>query len=192
MPVNTGPTTIIRGIQSDDWEAFLPLWRNEAALLNTFEMPHLSEDAIRERFNNLPATMHTLIAEVGLSSGRRQPVGVAWLEALQVRRRHTGRLRLLVLPPYRDTPLENALLEGALRLADDWLGLRRIEAAVFVDDAQTRALFGRHGFKTEAHMRHYALRGGVYGDAYLVARLRRDSRPAETGSTSPDQPDQEE
>ncbi len=185
--MSTGPTTIIRGIQSDDWEAFLPLWRSEAALLNTLETPYLSEDAIRERFNNPPATMHTLVSEVSLSSGRRQPVGVAWLEALQVRRRHTGRLRLLVLPTYRDTALENALLEAALHQADDWLGLRRIEAIIFIDDVQTRALFERQGFEIEAHMRRYALRGGQYDDAYLLARLHRDRRPVDSGANSPEQ-----
>ncbi|WP_119072823.1 GNAT family N-acetyltransferase [Aggregatilinea lenta] len=185
--MSTGPTTIIRGIQSDDWEAFLPLWRNEAALLNTLESPHLSEEAIRERFNNAPATTHTLIAEVGLASGRRQPVGVAWIERLHTRRRHGAKLRLLMLPTYRDSMLENALLEGVLHHVDQWTTLSRLEAFVFVDDAAELALFERHGFAIEAHMRQFALRGGVMADAYLLARLR----PATDAPAADAAPDEE-
>jgi putative acetyltransferase len=165
----------------------LPLWRNEAALLNTFEVPHLSEDAIRERFNNSPANVHTLIAEVGLSSGRRQPVGVAWIETFHTRRRHAARLRILMLPAHRDSTLENALLEGVLHHVDQWTGLSRLETVVFVDDATGLALFERHGFEIEAHMRRFVMRGGAPADVYMLARLRPAPHTATPDASSPEQ-----
>lgn len=170
--MSTGPTITIRGLQSDDWEAFIPLWRNTPALSDTFELPYITEDAGRERFNNVPAAVHTLIAETSLLSGRRQPVGVAWLERLSRRRRHTGILRVLLLPDYRATDVETRLFEAALDLADRWLGLRRVECITFADDTAGVATLASLGFEEEARLRGYALRDGRYDDARLLARVR--------------------
>jgi len=169
--VSTGPTITIRGLQGEDWEAFLPLWRNTPALSDTFELPYSTEDAVRERFNNTSAA-HTLIVETSQPSGRRQPVGVAWLERRSRRQRHSAILRVLLLPDYHATDVETRLFEAALDLADNWLDCHRVELEVYPDNAPALALYHKFGFEVEGTLRAYAFREGAYTDSYLMARVR--------------------
>lgn len=64
------------------------------------------------------------------------------------------------------------LMQEAMALADNWLGLRRIELTVFADNARAQALYRRFGFEREARLRAYALRDGAYHDVLAMARLR--------------------
>jgi putative acetyltransferase len=65
------------------------------------------------------------------------------------------------------------MLFGALvELADNWLGLRRLELGVYVDNAPAIALYRKFGFEVEATERADAFRDGAFVDAYLMARLR--------------------
>jgi putative acetyltransferase len=166
------PTLTIRGQRSDDLEHLFALINTDAVLLDSLELPYLSEEIFRERYGNPPANTYTLIAETSLPSGRKRMVGVVWLGTMRSRRRHVGRLTLAIHPDYRGSEAESTLLDAALDLADNWLDLRRVEGVVYVDDRATIALYERHGFTCEAAMRRYAFRAGVYSDACLMARLR--------------------
>ncbi|MBN1200896.1 MAG: GNAT family N-acetyltransferase [Anaerolineae bacterium] len=164
-------TLTIRGQQNDDLDQLYTLWSFPDVLLDSVELPYLSDEAFRDRFGTTPPHTHTLIAEVGLPGGRTRITGFAWLETFLARRRHAGRLNLLVHPDHQGTDAESALLEAVLDLADNWLGLRRIEVHVYIHNAPAVALYERYGFEIEATMRRYALRRGVYDDAYIMARL---------------------
>jgi putative acetyltransferase len=59
-----------------------------------------------------------------------------------------------------------------LDLADQWLGLRRVELNVFTDNQAAIALYRKYGFEVEATHRGAALRDGVLIDCYFMARLR--------------------
>jgi putative acetyltransferase len=170
--VSDSSTLTIRSQRSDDLEHLFALINTDEVLLNSLELPYLSEEVFRERYGNPPANAHTLIAETSLPSGRRRMIGVVWLKAIPRRRRHVGQLTLAMHPDYRGSEAESTLLNAALDLADNWLALRRIEAVVYVDDRVTIALYEQHGFDCEATMRSYAFRAGAYSDACLMARLR--------------------
>lgn len=47
-----------------------------------------------------------------------------------------------------------------------------IELSVYTDNAPAIHLYEKFGFVVEGTARQYALRGGVYVDAHLMARLR--------------------
>jgi putative acetyltransferase len=114
-----------------------------------------------------------LIAEMSSLSGRKQIVGAAQLRANQrPRQRHTGELALMIRTEQRGSDAESMLLDKALDLAGNWLGLRRIEVIVFADDEASAAFFEQHGFEREAVVRRYAFRDGTYGDAILMAHVR--------------------
>ena len=66
----------------------------------------------------------------------------------------------------------NALMTELLDLADNWLGLRRVELHVFADNHAALALYRKFGFEIEAHQRGAVLRRGVLIDCYFMARLR--------------------
>ena len=65
-----------------------------------------------------------------------------------------------------------ALMEAALDLAENWLGLTRIELSVYTDNTAGVALYKKFGFEVEGTHRRYALRNGEYVDAYSMARIR--------------------
>jgi putative acetyltransferase len=65
-----------------------------------------------------------------------------------------------------------ALMEAALDLADNWLGLTRLELEVYTDNQAGIALYRKFGFEVEGTLRRFAFRGGEYVDAYSMARLR--------------------
>jgi len=64
------------------------------------------------------------------------------------------------------------LIAAMVDLADNWLGLRRIELSVYTDNAPAIHLYGKFGFVIEGTARQFALRNGVYVDAHMMARLR--------------------
>jgi putative acetyltransferase len=65
----------------------------------------------------------------------------------------------------------SALVRAELDLADNWLGLRRLELHVHADNARAIALYRRFGFEVEGTHRAYSLRDGVYVDSLSMARL---------------------
>lgn len=183
--MNTFPGFTIRGLRADDWEGLFVLWENEQVLLNSTELPYRTDDIVRDYLNNLSDNTHALVAEANLSSGRTRIVGLALLAVLSDRRRHTGQLKMMLQPDYYGTNLEAGLLQNSLVMADEWLGLRRVEAKLYVDLADTISLYQEHGFVIEATMRRYALRRGVLSDVHLMARLHvPTSPPSEEPRTS--------
>ncbi len=82
-------------------------------------------------------------------------------------------LGMAVHDDFQGQGIGSALVTSALDLADNWLGLLRIELQVFVDNAAAVHLYKKFGFEIEGTLRDFALRGGAYVDAYAMARLRR-------------------
>ncbi|GAP35927.1 GNAT family N-acetyltransferase [Piscinibacter sakaiensis] len=86
------------------------------------------------------------------------------------RRRHAMYLGISVHPEAQGRGVGSALMAALCELADRWLGLRRLELTVFVDNARAIALYERFGFVTEGRLRGYALRDGRYEDVLTMAR----------------------
>lgn len=64
-------------------------------------------------------------------------------------------------------------MQAALDLADNWLGLTRVELTVWADNQAALALYRKAGFVEEGVARDYGLRHGVLVDALYMARVRR-------------------
>jgi L-phenylalanine/L-methionine N-acetyltransferase len=99
-------------------------------------------------------------------------VGFGMLSAGRLRRAHTARIALGVHETWHGRGIGSALVAEMLDLADNWLGLRRVELNVFADNHPAIALYRKYGFEVEATHRGDALRDGVLIDSYLMARLR--------------------
>jgi L-phenylalanine/L-methionine N-acetyltransferase len=65
-----------------------------------------------------------------------------------------------------------ALMEACLDLADNWLGLMRLDLPVYVDNATAISLYKRFGVEIEGTHKRFSFRKGEYVDAYVMARLR--------------------
>ena len=98
--------------------------------------------------------------------------------------RHAGHFGMALRYDWQGKGVGTTLLEGAQDLADNWLGLTRLDLRVYVDNGAAIALYRKFGFEVEGMHAQFALRGGEYVDAYVMARLHR--YPA-SGNVSPHQ-----
>ena len=73
---------------------------------------------------------------------------------------------------FQNRGVGSALMAAMVDLADNWLGLRRIELEVWTDNAPAVHLYEKFGFKIEGRGRQFARRAGQLVDAYYMARLR--------------------
>jgi L-phenylalanine/L-methionine N-acetyltransferase len=89
------------------------------------------------------------------------------------RRRHSGHFGMAVRDDWRGQGVGTRLMEAALDLADNWLGLTRLDLRVFADNDAAIALYRKFGFEVEGTHERFALRAGEYADAHVMARLKR-------------------
>jgi putative acetyltransferase len=114
------------------------------------------------------ANAHHLVAEI---DGR--VVGALGLHMdTSPRQRHVGSIGMMVHDDFQGQGVGTALMAAMIDLADNWLGLRRIELHVYTDNGSAVHLYEKFGFVIEGTARQFALRGGVYVDAYVMARVR--------------------
>jgi putative acetyltransferase len=136
----------------------------------TLQLPWRSVEERRARLAERSPDAHRLVAEV---DGR--VVGTA---ALHVqggpRRRHCGQIGMAVHDDFQGRGVGRALMAALVDLADNWLGLRRLELYVYVDNAAAIHLYEKFGFFVEGTARDFAFREGSYTDALAMARLRKD------------------
>ena len=88
------------------------------------------------------------------------------------RRRHVASLGMAVRDDWAGRGVGTALMAAALDLADNWLGLTRLELTVWSDNEAAQALYRKFGFVQEGVARDYGLRHGVLVDTLYMARVR--------------------
>ena len=118
--------------------------------------------------HELPAGLHRLVADV---DGRA--VGLAALHlAPEPTRAHAGGLGMSVHPDYWGQGVGTALLAAVVDLADNWLGLERLELGVNTDNPAAIRLYEKAGFVSEGLLRYHAYGDGRWGHTLSMARLR--------------------
>ncbi|WP_042297433.1 GNAT family N-acetyltransferase [Paraburkholderia bannensis] len=108
---------------------------------------------------------------IGAWAGERL-VGEGQVEIGKMRRAHVAEIGVGVHGDWRRRGVGTRLIDEMLDLADNWLGLRRLQLKVFVDNDAAIALYRKSGFEIEGRLRGHMLRDGAYVDSYLMARLR--------------------
>ena len=158
----------VRARELRDIEAVAEIFRCPGVIAGTLQLPYQSTEARREQMTQQAPNTYSLVAElegrvVGSSGVHVEPAP---------RRRHCGSIGMGVHDDFQGRGVGTALMAAMLHLADDWLGLRRIELSVYTDNAPAVHLYEKFGFVVEGTARQFALRHGVYIDAYMMARLR--------------------
>lgn len=157
----------IRAAEPEDAEAVHAILRCPGVVANTLQLPWRPLAWTRERYLGKPDE-HTLVAVV---DGR--VVGHLGLSLLPgARRRDVGKFGMAVHDAYQGRGVGSAIMAAMIDLADNWLGLRRIELEVWADNAAAIHLYEKFGFEVEGTGRQYAYRAGELVDALYMARLR--------------------
>jgi putative acetyltransferase len=143
----------IRAREPDDWTAIADLMALPKVRFGTLRLPFVSQDGTR-KWMEKPSEGHTGI--VAVLEGRI--VGSASVDQYKGRRSHVGGIGLCVHDDFHRRGIGGAMLAALIGAADNWLGLRRLELTVYVDNAPAIALYKMHGFVIEGTRRQDAFR----------------------------------
>jgi putative acetyltransferase len=88
------------------------------------------------------------------------------------RRAHAAGLGMGVHDDHAGKGIGTALLAALIDAADNWHAVKRLELAVFTDNARAIRLYERFGFEREGIQRAFAFRAGEYADALSMARVK--------------------
>jgi L-phenylalanine/L-methionine N-acetyltransferase len=162
------PDIVVRSAEPDDADALHRIYSGPLAIRGTLQLPFASRGLWRERLEKPRSGTWQLVAQCG-----DEIVGNIGLTAFleKPRRRHAGTIGMAVADEWHGRGVGTKLMQAALDLADNWIGLRRLELEVFADNEPAIRLYEKFGFVREGTCRQFALRDGEYVDVLLMARL---------------------
>lgn len=85
---------------------------------------------------------------------------------------HSGQIGLMVHEAYSGQGIGTRLMNAALDIADNWLGLKRVELGVFTENSAAIHLYEKLGFEREGIKRRAAFGPAGWQDEIVMARLR--------------------
>jgi L-phenylalanine/L-methionine N-acetyltransferase len=158
----------IRAAEPDDADDLAAVFNCPGVIAGTLQLPFSSVEHRRERLAEPPRGTYQLVAVV---DGR--VVGTLGLHVEQApRRSQCASFGMAVHDDFQNQGIGSTLMRAMLDLTDNWLGLHRVELAVYTDNRPAIHLYEKFGFQIEGTARHYAVRAGTYVDAFTMARLR--------------------
>jgi len=161
----TGPDITIRAAQREDAPALTTLANLPGVRHGTARLPFTRQSDVESRLE--APGLHVLVAELDGTL-----VGQAFLVQQRGRRGHAAEIGLYVHDDFVGRGVGTELLRALIDVADNWLGLRRIELTVNTDNDAAIRLYDRFGFEREGIKRADILRAGKLVDCYLMARLK--------------------
>jgi putative acetyltransferase len=167
----TPASITIRPRKEDDAAAIAVIRNAPRSRWGTLATPYESVD--RWRKNHPLSSASGRIELVACADG--QIVGMAGIfRQPQARRAHVGAIGISVHDGWHGRGIGTMLFSALTDLADNWLGLRRLELSVYTDNAPAIALYRKFGFEIEATEVDDAFRDGVFVTSYAMGRLRGD------------------
>ncbi|POZ64002.1 GNAT family N-acetyltransferase [Chromobacterium alticapitis] len=164
----------IRHLEPRDAADLQDLASDPSVYGNTLQLPFPSAATMAARMDKLLCDgRYQLVCET--AEGR--VVGSAGLWRLsESRLDHIAGFGINVHRDWQGRGVGKLLTAALLDLADNCLGLERIELMVYADNLRAQALYRRFGFVEEARLRAHSFRAGAYHDTLLMGRLRHDVR----------------
>jgi L-phenylalanine/L-methionine N-acetyltransferase len=163
------PTIAVRHAEPDDTASLHRIFAEPEIVYWTFELTHVPLGSAQRHTTGLGDGRFTL---VGCADG--QVAGSLGFTVLPgARQRHVGRLGpIAVSTAWQGRGVGAALMRAAVSLADDCLGLVRLELIVYADNEPAIALYRRFGFVREGTHRALGFRAGRHVDLITMARVR--------------------
>ena len=158
---------VIRRVEPADAEQCRQVYTDRGAYSGTLQLPHPSIEMWSNRLATQDANRHFLVA---LIDGAIVGTGALHCEP-NLRRRHAAGIGMAVADNFSGQGVGTALMEELISLADNWLGLLRLELTVFTDNVPAISLYRKFGFEREGTLRSYAIRNGTFADVDSMARF---------------------
>lgn len=162
----------IRPVRYEDADDLHAIWTNPAVARHTNHYPSLEVSFYRERYNKSDAGLYRYAAIAVHEDDSRKTVGNINIKQSQnARLIHSAWLGMAILPEYWGIGIGTKLMETAVDLVDNWLGLRRLALEVHPDNPTAIRLYKKFGFEFEGTKRLYSFGDGRWTDAHFMARL---------------------
>lgn len=158
---------VIRPIRPEDAESAYVLRVLPSVIDGTLALPSTRITDTRRRIESLGPDDHTFVAVLD-----GQVVGMAGLHVKSGKLRHTGSLGIMVHDQFQGRGIGRKLMEALLDIADNHLGLARVELEVFPDNHRAIRLYESLGFEHEGRRRKAVWRHGELQDDLIMARVR--------------------
>lgn len=160
---------LIRRTTPADADALHTIFTSPGVVPGTLQRPFKSRAETRQAVANTPDHLHALVATT--ASG--EVIGNAGLRLeTSQRRRHSATLFLLIRDDWQGKGVGSQLMKAVIDLADNWLGLKRLELSVMPENHHAQALYEKFGFVREGMAQREALRFGRHEHTVLMARYR--------------------
>ena len=157
----------LRPVRDGDAAAIADLFNQQGVIAGTLRLPYTPEKGVAQWLDGLGPRARMVVAE---AEGRA--VGFIILTRFEGRMAHSGDLFIAVHDGWHGQGIGGALMAAALDIADNWMGLVRVQLEVMVANAAAVRLYERHGFRIEGRARAGTLVDGELADHYYMARLR--------------------
>jgi len=161
----------IRAAELADVDALTAMANQPGVRHGTLRLPHTPR-ALFERRLAAGSGRHLLVGEIRDADDALRVVAHGALVLRTGRMAHVGEVTLFVHDDHTARGFGNAILGALIDLADNWLGLRRLELDVNTDNVAAIGLYRRHGFEVEGTKRGDVMRAGELVDTHVMGRLR--------------------
>jgi L-phenylalanine/L-methionine N-acetyltransferase len=159
---------VVRHTEPEDYKAVHLVYSSPRAMAGTLGLPFSSEQAWRGELDRTIDDNVSIVACV-----RGEVVGHLALSVyMNPRTRHSGHFGIAVRDDWQGRGIGSELMKACVDLADNWLGLTRLDLRVYVDNEPAISLYKKFGFEVEGTHKRFAFRNGEYVDAHVMARLR--------------------
>jgi putative acetyltransferase len=157
----------IRPARPEDAEAVHQLRLLPSIIDNTMAVPSERLADARRRLENSSPDDHMFVAVLD-----GQVVGMAGLHVGTRKLRHTGSIGMMVHDQFQGRGIGRELMEMLLHMADNFLGLTRVELEVYPDNTRAIRLYESAGFEHEGRKRKAVWRHGEHQDVLIMGRVR--------------------
>lgn len=161
----------IRAAEAGDVDALTAMANLPGVRQGTMRLPHTPR-ALFERRLAAGSGSYLLVGEINDAPNTRRVIAHGALMPGNGRMAHVGEVLLFVHDDYTGQGAGRAILGALTDLADNWLGLRRLELDVNTDNAAAINLYQQYGFEVEGTKRGDILRDGELVDTHVMGRLR--------------------
>ena len=167
---NMGKESIrIRPIRGTDIPALNAIRISEGVVKNIYSIPTETLKTTARYFLEAGEGVYCLVAEDQTSAKTAGYIRIA-IDS-DPRKRHIGKLSLAVAPQAQGCGVGSMLMDSAITLASNWLGLTKLILHVIAANERAIRLYISRGFEVEGTLKKDILVDGVLQDALVMAKF---------------------